>query len=57
MFLRCSYFFTKSEADVLMNSVLRQNTECMAEIIRNESYRAELEAWQGPHRGISTRQD
>ena len=28
MFLRCSYFFTKSEADVLKNSVLRQNTAC-----------------------------
>ena len=26
MFLECSYFFTKSEADVLINSVLRQNT-------------------------------
>ena len=24
----CSYFFTKSEADVLINSVLRQNTAC-----------------------------
>ena len=29
MFLECSYFFTKSEADVLINSVLRQNTACM----------------------------
>ena len=28
MFLRCFYFLTKSEADVLINSVLRQNTEC-----------------------------
>ena len=28
MFLRCSYFFTISEADVLINSVLRQNTAC-----------------------------
>ena len=28
MFLECSYFFTKSEADVLINSVLRQNTAC-----------------------------
>jgi len=28
MFLRCSYFFIKSEADVLINSVLRQNTAC-----------------------------
>ena len=24
----CSYFFSKSEADVLINSVLRQNTAC-----------------------------
>ena len=29
MFLECSYFFTKSEADVLINSVLRQNTACI----------------------------
>ena len=29
MFLRCSYFFTISEADVLINSVLRQNTACI----------------------------
>ena len=28
MFLGCSYFFAKSEADVLINSVLRQNTAC-----------------------------
>ena len=28
MFLGCSYFFTISEADVLINSVLRQNTAC-----------------------------
>ena len=28
MFLGCSYFFTKSEADALINSVLRQNTAC-----------------------------
>ena len=28
MFLECSYFFTKSEADFLINSVLRQNTAC-----------------------------
>ena len=28
MFLGCSYFFTKSEAYVLINSVLRQNTAC-----------------------------
>ena len=28
-FLGCSYFFTTSEADVLINSVLRQNTACM----------------------------
>ena len=28
MFLECFYFFTKSEADVLINSVLRQNTAC-----------------------------
>ena len=28
MFLKCSYFFTKYEADVLINSVLRQNTAC-----------------------------
>ena len=28
MFLRCSYFLAKSEADVLTNSVLRQNTAC-----------------------------
>ena len=28
MFLGCSYFFIKSEADVLINSVLRQNTAC-----------------------------
>ena len=30
-FLGCSYFFTKFEADVLINSVLRQNTACMSE--------------------------
>ena len=29
MFLGCSYFFTISEADVLINSVLRQNTACI----------------------------
>ena len=29
MFLECSYFFTTSEADVLINSVLRQNTACI----------------------------
>ena len=28
MFLGCSYFFSKSEADVLINSVLRQNAAC-----------------------------
>ena len=28
MFLRYFYLFTKSEADVLINSVLRQNTAC-----------------------------
>ena len=28
MFLGCSYYFTISEADVLINSVLRQNTAC-----------------------------
>ena len=32
MFLGCSYFFTKSEADVLINSVLRQNTACKISI-------------------------
>ena len=26
MFLGCSYFFTKSEVDVLINGVLGQNT-------------------------------
>ena len=30
MFLGCSYFFIKSEADVLINSVLRQNTACIS---------------------------
>ena len=28
IFLGCPYFYTKSEADVLINSVLRQNTAC-----------------------------
>ena len=36
MFLECSYFFTKSEADVLINSVLRQNTAC--NFMETESY-------------------
>ena len=30
--LGCSYFFTKSEADVLINSVLGQNTACSAKV-------------------------
>ena len=38
MFLGCSYFFTISEADVLINSVLRQNTACNAEITRQKKY-------------------
>ena len=29
MFLRCSYFFAKSEADVLINSVLIKRKACM----------------------------
>ena len=29
MFLRCSYFLAKSKADVLINSVLRQNAACI----------------------------
>ena len=28
MFLRCSYFFAKSEADVLINSVLIKRKAC-----------------------------
>ena len=28
MFLRCSYFFVKSEADVLINSVLMKRNAC-----------------------------
>ena len=38
MFLGCSYFFTKSEADVLINSVLRQNTACMRSCIAVITY-------------------
>ena len=30
MFLRCSYFFAKSEADVLINSVLIKRKACIA---------------------------
>ena len=29
LFLGCAYFFTKSEAYVLINSVIKQNTACM----------------------------
>ena len=32
MFLWCSHFFAISEADVLLNSVLRQNTACMVHV-------------------------
>ena len=42
-FLGCSYFFTISEADVLINSVLRQNTACSKSKTQLEGYSYMLE--------------
>ena len=43
MFLGCSYFFTKSEANVPIDSVLKQNTACKGSIVLNQLSQTNLE--------------
>ena len=44
MFLRCSYFLTKSEADVLINSVLIKRKACRCTDFRCKIKRYKLPA-------------